>query len=141
MIRSRQTRQRDIPLLTVVAIVIAITAVLVLLWQRRHQVAQSTAPHGVTCRTEGTAAATTVSFQSPTGTVRETGDAIPLTTPSDSSLGRHFTMYGGASVRLSVKNEAETGSVTCVIEVDGVDKARQASNDPFGTATCHSVLP
>ena len=138
--RSRRGPPRDVPLIAVGAVCVAFIAVLVLLWQRGHLVAQSTAPHAVTYRTEGTAATTTVVFRSPTGTKKEGGVVIPLTTASDGSLGRHFTMYAGTPLSLSVKNETAVGSVTCIIEIDGAETDRQTSNDPFATATCHSSV-
>lgn len=141
MIRSGRARQRDVPLLTIVTVVIAVVAVVVLLWQHGGRFVQSATPHGVTYRTEGTAATTTVVFRSPTGTKRETGDIIPLTTAADSSIGRHFTMYTGTPLSLSITNETGAGSVTCVIDADGTELDRQTSTDPFGTVTCHSSLP
>lgn len=110
-----------------------------MLWQRSGHLTPSTTLHEVTYRTEGTAATTTVVFQSPTGTKRETGDVIPLTTAADNSIGRHFTMSTG-SLSLSITNEAGTGSVTCVIEVDGVELDRRTSTEAFGTASCHASL-
>ena len=139
--RSGPVRDRDVPILAIAAVCIAVVAVLVAVWQRGGLVATSATRHVVTYRTDGTAATTTVVFRSPTGTKRETGVVIPLTTLSDGSMGRHFTMYAPTPVALSVTNETATGSVTCIIEIDGVETSRKTSNEPFGTSSCQGTLP
>ena len=138
---SRPTRNRDIPLVSVIAISAAAIGVLLLFWQRGHLVVQSTAPHGVTYRTEGTAKATTVVFLSATGIKKQTGVVIPLTTAADNTIGRHYTLYGGQAATLTVTNETGDGSVTCVIEIDGIQSDRQVSNTPYGKAECHATIP
>jgi len=137
----RGSRHREVPLITIVAVAVAIAAVLSLLWLRRGSVDSSTRPHSVTYRTEGTAATTTVVFWSPNGTHKETGAVIPLTTAADNTLGLHFTMYSGNSADLTVRNETGIGAVTCVIEVDGTETTRKTSTDPYGTAHCKATVP
>jgi hypothetical protein len=95
------------------------------------------ATHRVTYKTAGTAPYGSITYQTASGTAQQSDVDIPLTPKGGAKgAGISFTMNDGDFVYLSIQNSTENGSVTCSIEVDGVEVATNTSHGAFAIADC-----
>lgn len=63
------------------------------------------------------------------------GKAVPLCTPSG-TCGINFTVSVGDFVQLSAQNTGSSGTIVCVIKVDGIVVDRNASSGGYTIAGC-----
>ena len=86
-------------------------------------------------RTEGSAPYGDITYATPTGTGQQSKSEIPMKTKSG-NIGLSYKMSSGDYLYLSVQNGTEEGSVVCIIEVNGVEVARNESSGAFSIASC-----
>lgn len=88
----------------------------------------------VVYKVHGTATSVSWTVQTPTGTKQ--GDAdVPLMNTGGTE-GLQFTFPAGEFVYISAQNQGESGTVECIIEVDGVEVSRNASTGAYQIAQC-----
>lgn len=121
-----------------------VLAIVVTVTKKDHTTSTSSPParktHVIRYRTEGTARYGSITYATPAGTAQESDVDVPLKTTSG-DIGKTYTMRSGAFAYLSIQNGTETGSVICVIEVDGIVAAKNTSNGAFSIATCSGRVP
>jgi len=100
------------------------------------------ATHTVTYKVEGTTKGASITYENSSGDTSQQSDVdVPLTRKSDGGHGIElYNMHGGDFLYISAQNNQEYGSVTCIIEVDGVVVKRNTSSGGFTIATCSGRL-
>lgn len=94
--------------------------------------------HTVVYKVEGTASSTDVTYSTPGGGTAQQNDLdVPITRKSDGHPGITFTFHDGEFLYMSAQNGGESGNITCVIEEDGVELARNTSSGAYAIVTCN----
>lgn len=99
-------------------------------------------PHTVTYKVEGTATQASITYENSTGDSSQQSDIdVPMVRKSDGGEGIVLeNMHRGDFLYISAQNSNEYGSVTCIIEVDGVVVKTNTSHGGFTIATCSGRL-
>lgn len=90
----------------------------------------------VTYRVEGTARKAMVTMMKPTGMAQSVVD-LPMRNKSGTE-GIRFTTDRGDFLVMSAQNQDSSGSVTCIIEVDGQEISRNTSSGAYVIASCEA---
>jgi hypothetical protein len=98
--------------------------------------------HTVTYKVEGTTTQASITYENANGDTSQQSDIdVPLTRQSDGGHGIVLNgMRRGAFLYISAQNSKRSGSVTCIIEVDGVVVETNTSYGGFTIATCSGRL-
>lgn len=99
----------------------------------------SSSSYTVLYHVKGSADYGDITYATPTGTGQQSDVNIPLRRKTG-ERGIQFTMSKGDHVYISVQNGEESGSVTCIIEVDGIAVAENTSSGAYAIATCNGRL-
>lgn len=101
----------------------------------------SSSMHTVTYKVEGSASGADLTMSTANGgTSQASGKAVPLRNVTTGEEGISFTARRGTFLYLSAQNIGESGTITCIIEVDGVPLVRNTSSGAYTIATCDSRL-
>lgn len=104
-------------------------------------VAAASGPHTVTYKVEGTATSTDITFSNPDGGTSQASDkAVPLGNRTTGTEGITGTFKSGSFLYISAQNGDSSGSITCIIEVDGVVMKTTTSSGGYTIATCSGRL-
>lgn len=98
--------------------------------------------HTVTYKVEGTTKMASITYENANGDSSQQSDIdVPLTRKYDGGQGIVLhDMHRGDFLYISAQNSKEYGSVTCIIEVDGVAVKQNTSHGGFTIATCSGRL-
>lgn len=98
--------------------------------------------HTVTYKVEGTTKQASITYENANGDTSQQSDIdVPLTRKIDHTEGLVLSgMKKGAFLYISAQNSEEYGSVTCIIEVDGVRVKENTSRGGYTIATCSGRL-
>lgn len=104
----------------------------------------STTPktHTVTYRVEGSASVADITYENAFGDTSQESDIdVPLTRERDGGQGLILNdMEKGDFLYISAQNGDDSGSITCIIEVDGVVVKTNTSRGGYTIATCSGRL-
>lgn len=90
----------------------------------------------VTYKVEGDISSADITYEGPTGIAQQSGVNVPLRRQSDGGEGIKFTTSLSHRLYLSAQNHGDSGDVTCIIEVDGIEITRNTSRGGYTIATC-----
>lgn len=97
--------------------------------------------HTVTYKVEGTASSADLTMSTANGGTSQASDkAVPLRNATTGVEGISFSATRGAFLYISAQNGGESGTITCIIEVDGVEVVRNTSSGGYTIATCSDSL-
>lgn len=98
--------------------------------------------HKVTYKVEGTTNMASITYSNAYGDTSQQSDIdVPLTRKSDGGQGIVLNgMSRGDFLYIAAQNSQDYGSVTCIIEVDGVVVKRNTSHGAYTIATCSGSL-
>lgn len=96
----------------------------------------------VTYKVEGTTKMASITYENAGGDTSQQSDIdVPLTRKVDGGQGIVLQgMHRGDFLYISAQNSKEYGSVTCIIEVDGVVVEQNTSHGGYTIATCSGRL-
>lgn len=96
--------------------------------------------HMVTYQVGGSARGADITYTSPSGDIaQQSGVDVPLHAGSRSGLS--YRMPAGAFVQISAQNTGDFGTITCAIDVDGVQVTSNFSSGGFTIASCSATIP
>lgn len=102
----------------------------------------SPATHTVTYKVEGTTDMASITYETASGDTAQQSDIdVPLTRKIDQKEGLILPgMHSGAFLYISAQNSRESGTITCIIEVDGIPVKSVTSRGGYTIATCSGRL-
>lgn len=83
----------------------------------------------------GTATSADLTMKTPTGTSQQSDIAVPLETKSGKT-GLEYQFDYGEFVYISAQNKDKSGTISCVIQVDGIAVSTNQSSGAYAIATC-----
>ena len=87
----------------------------------------------------GSAAGGSITMSTPSG-IQQHDVSLPLQSTSGET-GVHFTVGNGEFLSIMIQNQADTGTVTCEIVVDGATVAQNTTSAAYGIASCNYAIP
>lgn len=101
----------------------------------------STSSHTVTYKVQGSATGADLTMSTANGgTSQASGKAVPLRNATTGTEGISFSASRGTFLYISAQNTGESGTITCIIEVDGIEMVRNTSSGAYTIATCSDSL-
>ncbi|KGJ71752.1 hypothetical protein GY21_20105 [Cryobacterium roopkundense] len=87
----------------------------------------------------GSATGGSITMSTPNG-IQQHDVSLPLKSTSGET-GVHFTVGNGEFLSIMIQNQADTGTVTCEIVVDGATVAQNTTSAAYGIASCDYGIP
>lgn len=127
-------------LILVAAVICVVLGSVATAFSKSHHSTTSNKTYTVTYKVDGTAVSVNLTMQLNGQTNQQNGAALPLMNNTGTAGITQENLRSGSFVYVSAQNNANTGTVTCHILVNGVEVVTNTSSGGYAIATCSGHL-